>query len=112
MASFQKSLRASHGGDYDSSYFVAALAAMPSLHLAHALVFLYFGLRYVRWLGFIYVVPVTFIAAEAVASRWHYLVDLPAGVAVASCGILPAYRLIPGPSESPQRGTPCASPFS
>ena len=51
MASFQQSLRASHGGNYDSSYFVAALAAMPSLHLAHAVVFLYFALRYIRWLG-------------------------------------------------------------
>ena len=112
MASFQQSLRASHGGDYDSSRFVAALAAMPSLHLAHAVVFLYFALRYVRWLGLIYVVPVVFIASEAVASRWHYLVDLPAGLAVASCGILLAYRLIPRSSELPQGGTPCASPYS
>ena len=106
MASFQQSLRASHGGNYDSSYFVAALAAMPSLHLAHAAVFLYFALRYMRWLGFIYVVPVTFIAAEAVASRWHYLVDLAAGLVVAFCAVLLAYRFIPRPLESPQPSTP------
>lgn len=112
MASFQGNLRASHGGEYDTSYFVAALAAMPSLHLAHALVFFYFALRYVRWLGLVYILPVTFIATEAVASRWHYLVDLPAGLVVAFCAVLLAYRFIPRPLESPQPSTPCASPYS
>lgn len=102
MASFQQVLRESRGTAFDRSYFVAALAAMPSLHLAHAVVFLYFALRHARWLGIIYFVPVTFIAVEAVASRWHYLIDLPAGLVVACVGIMLANRLIPiQPSPPP-----------
>jgi len=94
MASFQQGLRESRGAAFEPSYFVAALGAMPSLHFAHALVFLYFAWRYVRWLGMIYFFPVTFIMAEAIASRWHYLVDLSAGLVVAFIGIVLAHRLL------------------
>ncbi len=101
MASFQQGFRESRGADYDSTYFVSALAAMPSLHLAHALVFLWFALRHARWLGVIYMVPVSFIAVEAVAARWHYLIDLPAGLIIALVGIFLANRLILPQADSP-----------
>lgn len=105
MASFQQGFRESRGADYDSAYFVSALAAMPSLHLAHALVFLWFALCHARWLGVIYVVPVSFIAVEAVAARWHYLIDLPAGLVVALVAIILANRLILPQADSPQLTT-------
>jgi hypothetical protein len=95
MAAFQQEFRSSHGANYDPRHFVAALAAMPSLHLAHALAFLYFAWRHVPWLGIIYLLPVTFIASEAVAAGWHYLIDLPAGAAITAIGIMLAHRLVP-----------------
>lgn len=83
MASFQHEFNRSDGAKYDPSKFIGALAAMPSLHLAHSFVFFLFGLRYARPLGFIYAPCCVFLAAEAVIGKWHYLIDLPAGIAIA-----------------------------
>jgi hypothetical protein len=83
MASFQHEFNRSDGAEYDPSKFIGALAAMPSLHLAHSFVFFLFGLRYARPLGFVYAPCFVFLAAEAVIGKWHYLIDLPAGIAIA-----------------------------
>lgn len=93
MLAFNSSFIGSGGMQYEPRFFVASLAAMPSLHFAHSLVFGYFAFRYVRVLGWIYLLPITYIACEAVSSKWHYVVDLPAGVVIAAISIALASSL-------------------
>jgi PAP2 superfamily len=83
MAAFQETFNRSGGATYDASKFIAPLAAMPSLHLAHAFVFLLFGLRHVKLLGYTYLPCFIFLTTEAVVGKWHYLIDLPAGIGIA-----------------------------
>jgi hypothetical protein len=68
-------------------YLTYGLAAMPSLHAAATFVFLYYAWRHVRRLGYVYTAAFTWILIEAMASRWHYGIDLVAGVALA-CGCI------------------------
>ncbi|CAG4883777.1 conserved membrane protein of unknown function [Georgfuchsia toluolica] len=95
MIQFQRSLLASSGSSFSPKYFIAAVAAMPSLHIAHVMVLLWFAFRYIPVLGIAYLVPSTFLVTEAIASRWHYLADLPAGFLVAAVCILLSNVLIP-----------------
>ncbi|MCF8151703.1 MAG: phosphatase PAP2 family protein [Burkholderiaceae bacterium] len=104
MLEFHQSFITSGGAQYEPRFFVASLAAMPSLHFAHALTFGYFAFRYTRLLGWIYVLPITYIACDAVSSKWHYLVDLPAGVVVAAISIALASRLASLQPERPPSG--------
>ena len=62
--------------------FTAGLAAMPSLHSGGAFLFFIFAWRHGRLLVPLYGVILAFIIAAAVATRWHYLVDLPVGLAL------------------------------
>ncbi|MBB5280618.1 phosphatase PAP2 family protein [Pacificimonas flava] len=71
------------------------LAAMPSLHTAASAVFLYFAWRYLPGLVVLYLPAFGFILMEAVATRWHYIVDLPAGAALAAFSIWAAHCLYP-----------------
>lgn len=64
-------------------YITCGLGAMPSLHAAASFVFLYYAWRHVRWLGIIYTPVFTWILFEAMASRWHYGIDLIVGVMMA-----------------------------
>lgn len=76
-----------------SAYFTGALAAMPSLHIAHAAVMTWYMHRsrlIVRWP---FLVILLFILVESVVSRWHYLIDAPAGLIVAAAAILIANRI-------------------
>ncbi len=66
----------------------AAVAAMPSLHVASSAVFLYYAARHERWLCWIYVPLFLFIVIEAVATRWHYIIDLVAGLGVTAAAIM------------------------
>jgi len=61
-------------------YFCSAPAAMPSLHVAHALFLTLFAARSLRWLLPFYLPILFWIIIESVTSGWHYLVDIPAGV--------------------------------
>ncbi len=75
-------------------YFTGSLAAMPSLHVAHATVITWSIFQARLWVvlplfGFLWF----WILIESVASRWHYLVDAPAGLAVAAIAIWLANRL-------------------
>ncbi|GAB4392457.1 MAG: hypothetical protein Tsb0032_08130 [Kiloniellaceae bacterium] len=65
------------------SYFTGALAAMPSLHIAHAVVMTAFILRTRSPLVGIFLLICFWVVIESVASRWHYLIDLPAGLLLA-----------------------------
>ncbi|WP_333824257.1 phosphatase PAP2 family protein [Pinisolibacter sp.] len=65
----------------------AGLAAMPSLHAGGAFLFLMFAAKWERWLLIGYIPVFVFILIEAVASRWHYVIDLPVGIALAAAAI-------------------------
>jgi hypothetical protein len=66
------------------AYFTGALAAMPSLHIAHAAVMTWFIFQARSPLMPIFVVILFWVMIESVASRWHYLIDLPAGALLAA----------------------------
>ncbi len=70
-----------------SHYLFAAIGAMPSLHVASSAVFVYYALKYERWLGYCYLPLFFFIIAEAMATRWHYVADVIVGVAVTALAI-------------------------
>ena len=76
-----------------SQDLAAGIGAMPSLHAGGAFLFLWFAWRYERPLLVIYVPLFAFICVEAIASRWHYLVDLPMGILLARSCIALAFRI-------------------
>lgn len=70
-------------GVLPSGYFVASPAAMPSLHIAHAVMFLWFAFRSSFWWMVAFYVPTClWLVLESICSSWHYLVDIPAGLAL------------------------------
>jgi hypothetical protein len=76
------------------SYFNAGLAAMPSLHAGASWVFVWYAFAHGTRLKILYVVAFGWILIEAVATKWHYLIDLPVGVALAAISIWLANRLL------------------
>jgi hypothetical protein len=87
MAAFQGKFIASAGKSFHSGNFIMPLAAMPSLHTAHTFALFFYAWRSLRWLGWIYLPPFLFIIIEAVTAKWHYLIDIPAGLAIAGVAI-------------------------
>ncbi len=82
MSTFQQRFLVSGGAAYTGAEFISPLAAMPSLHIAHAWALWAYARQYVPWLGYAYLPLVMFIFTEAVSSRWHYLIDLLAGLCI------------------------------
>jgi hypothetical protein len=70
-----------------SQFMFAAVAAMPSLHVASSAVFVYYAWRNARWLGVLYLPLFVFIMFEAMATRWHYAIDVVAGLALTALAI-------------------------
>lgn len=70
-----------------SQFMFAAVAAMPSLHVASSAVFVYFAWKHARWLGVVYLPLFVFIIFEAVATRWHYWIDVVAGLGLTALAI-------------------------
>lgn len=106
MMRFHRLFIESQGAYYDPTYFVAGLAAMPSLHAANVIVFCLCAERDLRWLLFLYV-PISFyILVEAVALKWHYTIDLVVGILI---GWL-CYRLADWMAESPHANRPRLTP--
>lgn len=68
-------------------YMFAAVAAMPSLHVASSAVFVYFAWKHARWLAVAYMPLFVFIIFEAVATRWHYWIDVVAGLGLTALAI-------------------------
>ena len=64
-------------------YLSAGLAAMPSLHAGASYIFVHYAVKYRTPLLPAYLVMYGWILIEAVASKWHYAIDLPAGIALA-----------------------------
>lgn len=75
------------------SYFTGGLAAMPSLHMAHAVVMTYFICQARSVLIGLFLLTCGWVVIESVASRWHYFIDLPAGVLLAVAVIWLTNRL-------------------
>lgn len=74
-------------------HFTAGLAAVPSLHTGGAFLFVLFAHRYAQRLNVLFLPIFLFIAIDAVANRWHYLIDLPAGMALAAVAMVLARAL-------------------
>ena len=62
------------------SHFEAAGAAFPSSHVAVALCTLYFSFRYIRPIRHVHAVLVILLCLSTVYCRYHYAVDVVAGV--------------------------------
>lgn len=82
MMAFHSQFIESHGEYYDPAYFVAGLAAMPSLHAANVTMFCLCAERDLRWLLFLYLPIAFYIFVEAVALKWHYTIDLAIGILI------------------------------
>ena len=91
-----------------SEYFSAALAAMPSLHVANASVMTYYMLRSRDYLAPFFVFLWFWILFDSVALRWHYIVDAPAGILLAALVIWLTSRLLRG--ASPERASSAEAP--
>jgi hypothetical protein len=68
-------------------FLAAGLGAMPSLHVASSAVFIYYAWRHERHLSWLYLPLFAFIIIEAIATRWHYLVDIVAGLGLTALAI-------------------------
>lgn len=79
---------------FGQSYFNAGLAAMPSLHAGAAWVFVWYAFAHRTRLKWLYVIAYSWILIEAVVSKWHYVIDLPAGILLAALSIWIANRLL------------------
>jgi hypothetical protein len=73
--------------DNASANLFGGLGAMPSLHAGCSSLFLWFAWHHGRVLLPTYIPIFAFILVTAVASRWHYLIDLPVGIALARLAI-------------------------
>lgn len=68
-------------------FLATGLGAMPSLHVASSAVFVYYAWRHERHLSWLYLPLFAFIMIEAIATRWHYLVDIVAGLGLTALAI-------------------------
>jgi PAP2 superfamily len=73
---------------HGSEFLATGLAAMPSLHVASSAVFVYFAWAYERWLCWLYLPLFGFIMIEAVATRWHYVLDIVAGLGLTAIAVI------------------------
>ena len=76
-----------------SSHLTAGLGAMPSLHTGGSFLFFLFACKHGRVLVPLYAMILAFILVAAVSTRWHYLIDVPAGLALAWFSLRLAERL-------------------
>ena len=73
--------------------FEAPGAAIPSSHVAIALVTLYFSFRYIRGIRWLHLVMTVLLCLATVYCRYHYVSDVLAGIAIALLLIPIANRL-------------------
>lgn len=84
--------------------------AFPSLHVGASLLCCLFDLRYNFLRGLTYLVLVLLIAASTLVLRYHYLVDLVAGVVIAVTAISLAHRWLPWPESKNHPFPPLHTP--
>lgn len=83
MFKFHYQFIESNGNFYNGNFFVSALAAMPSLHIANATIFTYYAFKYSKLFYILNVLLLCFFMVESVVLKWHYIIDIPAGFFVA-----------------------------
>lgn len=105
MSGMYEQVRAT--GQLPPGYFFFPPAAMPSLHVAHALFFTLYARKLSKTLFVFYCIGLAWITVECSASAWHYLVDIPAGVAVALIAHALVRRFIPEPASTAPPGRAC-----
>lgn len=93
---------AQHGG----ANFTVGLAAMPSLHAAGAFLFFLFAWKHGRILVPLYSFILLFILVTSIASRWHYVIDIPFGVALAWACLWMAERISARQAVEPRTNPP------
>jgi membrane-associated phospholipid phosphatase len=64
--------------------FEATGAAFPSSHVAVALCTLFFSFRYLRRVRYLHLVAAILLCVSTVYGRYHYVLDVVAGIAVAA----------------------------
>ena len=69
---------------WGGGYFTGSLAAMPSLHVAHATVMTYYMFKSRALLYPLFLIFWLWIFIESIALRWHYVVDDIAGLVLAA----------------------------
>ncbi|QEY16533.1 hypothetical protein D0C16_11410 [Cellvibrio sp. KY-GH-1] len=67
-------------GVIPEGFFVSGLAAMPSLHLAHATVFLIYSMSLSVFFRVLFVLSWCVFFIDSMALGWHYFIDIPVGV--------------------------------
>lgn len=92
---YQVFLEVRETGSFPRGYYMTALGAMPSLHTAHSCYLTLCAARSARPFLIIYLPVTAWIWIEAVASSYHYLLDIPAGIALALIAFTAATRLVP-----------------
>ncbi len=81
------------------AYFTGALAAMPSLHVAHTTVITYYIIVSRSSLTPLFVIMWLCILIDSIALRWHYAIDAPFGFALAAFVIWLTNRIFRDSSE-------------
>jgi len=89
MNTFQAVINSPH--DFKIRPF-SGIAAFPSLHVAHSLVFLYFLWSRQRLVAGLLVIPFFFLTLSTVYLGWHYIIDIPGGAVVAVAAIWIVHR--------------------
>jgi hypothetical protein len=84
---------------HGSNGLVKGLAAMPSLHAGGTFLFFLFAWKHAPRLVPVYLPLVVYIFVAAVSTRWHYLIDLPVGLALAFVCVKLAEWLLPNDPE-------------
>lgn len=104
-----------HGGMFYQSVVASTAStggihgAFPSLHVGASAYFCFFDLRYNRLRGLTYVPLVLLIAISTLLVRYHYLIDIYAGFAIAAAAVIIAPRLQRGwETRRLEIGTPLA----
>lgn len=76
------------------------LAAFPSLHCAHSLLFMYYLGKKEIWMPVLLFVPLVLLLISTVWLGWHWAVDLLGGAGVAAATIWYVKRLYPEESKA------------
>lgn len=88
-----------------STHLTAGLGAMPSLHTGGSFLFFLFACKHGRILVPLYALILTFILVAAVSTRWHYLIDVPVGLALAWFSLRLAEKFAPEQNPDDQSAT-------
>lgn len=79
-AMFEAYQEIKNAGIIPDGFFVAGLAAMPSLHLAHATVFLIYSMSLNTYFKILFVLSWVIFFIDSMALGWHYFIDIPVGI--------------------------------